>query len=418
VTTDHFKNEVLPRGMLVPAYLLATDATGALPRESGLTSATNGYPDLRLRVDLETLFRMPWQPGTVGVLGDLEQTDGSEASLSPREILRRQILRAEKASLLPTLGAEPQFTLFSAAYPDAADLGFDALTPAGSAGATHQAFRSARAEPFQRRLRRALTESSVPFEGTTGLLTPAGYEVTLLPGSLLRTCDSIQVTRAAIRDIAVDEGLSATFMSSYWAGVGTACHLHVSLRNQRGGSALSDRYGVGGLSEVGRAFVAGLLERADELSLLYAPTVNSYRRFAGDPLSPSAANWGVGNRTCAIRVVGEDSNLRIENRLPGSDANPYLATAALLAAGLDGIARQLRAPEPVVGNGHTAGSPALSASLAAARASWLSSAWVREAFGADVQEHLAGSAQVEIDTLGHDPEGSLTAERARYFDIC
>jgi glutamine synthetase len=416
VTTEHFKGEILPRGMRVPAYLLATDAAGVLSGGDEVPPAA--LPDLHLRVDLATLFRMPWQAGTVGVLGDLELLDGTPATVSPRAILRRQIQRAEAASLVPTLGAEPQFSLFSASTSDGQGAGFDGLAPAGSTGITQQAFHSARTEPFQRRLRLALSDVPVAFEGTSGLHFPGGHEVTLLPGDPLRTCDNIMLTRAAVRDIAAEEGLSASFMAAYRADAATACHISVSLRTQRGGSAVADRYSVGGLSEVGRAFVAGLLEHAAECSVINSPSVNSYRRVHSDPLSPSTATWGVDNRTCAIRILGEDINLRIENRLPGSDANPYLAAAAMLAAGLDGIARQLHTPEPVEGDAHRTDSPPLPVTLGAAREAWLASEWVRSAFGADVQAHIGRAAEVEIDAMSSEIEGGLAAQRRRYFDAC
>jgi len=416
VTVDYFRTTVLVSGMRLPSYLLATDATGRPARGFDLSSVENGYPDLVLRADPATLFRMPWQPATVGILGDLELPDGTPVSTSPREILRRQAQRIEGSSLLPDIGLEPQFTAFADSHREGLRDGFADLNHAGPVGAGHVAFQSATSEPLLHRVRSEGSQIPVGIEATVGLPSPGHFEVTLRPGNAVAVCDGALVLRAAIKDIAVQEGMCATFMSAYDQDAGTAGHVTVSLRGARGGTALADRHGDGGLSEVGKAFIAGQLEHASELCLLYAPNVNSYRRFSADPFSPSAVNWGTDNRTCAIRVLGAESTLRVENRIPGSDANPYLAVAATVAAGLDGINRQARLPAAVSGDGRHTDALPLPTSLTEALIAWTESAWVRETFGATVQDHYARLARLELDAVGE--AGSLDAERSRYFDGC
>lgn len=413
VTTDFFMSEVVPHGMRVPAYLLATDATGSIAPGFPLASVDTGYRDLILRVDLASLFRIPWQPGSIGVLGDLEFLDGTAVTMSPRTILRRQAQRAEDSSFTATIGIEPQFTIFAEPHdqPDAVQ-----PRPVGALGGNHLATRSGRAEKTMHRIRVALQDMPVPIEGSAGLLAPGHYEITLRPADPMHVCDSALTLGAAVKDITADDGWSASFMACPEEGAGSASHVNVSLRGLRGGMALSDRHGEAGLSEVGKAFVAGQLEHAAELCLLFAPNVNSYRRLGSDPLAPSAINWGDDNRTCAVRVTGNETALRVENRIPGSDANPYLAAAAVLAAGIDGIAHQARLAPGIQGDGHSAGSPALPASLADALAAWESSSWVRGTFGPEVQDHYAAAARAELAAF--ESVGGIEAERARYLDGC
>lgn len=419
LTTEHFMADVLNDGMRVPAYLLAADANHLPADGFSLANRTTGYGDLLVRVDTATLHRMPWQPGTVGVLGDLEHPDGTTVTVSPRAVLKRQARRLEPTSLTASLGMEPQFTAFQDAHEEGLSTDFSALTPLAISGGAHSAFRSARGELLLRQVRRSLGQVPIRVEGTVALASPGQYEVTLRPADLVTACDHVAILRAAVKEIAADEGFSATFMASYSDGCGSASHLNLALRGMRGNYALAERNGADGLSEVGRAFIAGVLQHVTETFMLYAPNVNSYRRFGADRFTPSAVNWGHDNRTCALRVVGTEAALRIENRVPGSDANPYLATAAMVASGVDGINQKLQLEPAVVGDGHHTGSAPVPASLEDALAAWVGSAWVTETFGGDVQDHYANLARVELDaarTGSGEGVNGLAWERARYFE--
>jgi glutamine synthetase len=392
-TTDHFMAEVVPSGSRVPAYLLTLDATSDTAPGFALSATASGLGDLVLRVDTSTLFRMPWEPGAVGVLGDLEFADGTPVTMSPRAILKRQVRRLEVEGQTASLGAAPQFTVLE------------------------DDRRAARREPFLRRVRQSLAQAPVLIDSTTALLTPGHCEAAVRPGDPLETADAIVVLRTVVKELARDEGKSATFMARYDEQAATSAHLSLAIRGMRGGMIFSDRYGDAGLSEVGKAFVAGVLEHASEVALLNAPNTNSYRRFNGDPLSPSTASWGEDNRTCAVSVTGGENALRIVNRLPGSDANPYLTFAAMLASGLDGITHQLRLPKAIELDARHSLAPALPASLAEAVDAWSGSAWVRSTFGPEVQDHYANLGRVEVDSAlpaGATPE----SERVRYFDGC
>ena len=242
--------------------------------------------------------------------------------------------------------------------------------------------------------------------------------MTLHHQDALRACDGVVIVKNAIKEIAAQQGRSVTFMAKYDLGHdGNAGDLSLSFRSARGAMTLTDRYDESGLSPMGKAFVAGHTAHAHELMLLFAPTANSYRRFATEPLAPSAANWGRDNRSCAFRLVGSDTSIRLENRIPGSDANPYLVAAGMIAAGLDGVHRQLRADAPIVGDGRDTGSPTLPVTLDEAIAAWEGSEWVGATFGSGVRQHYADMARVEAAGCAQVGDDALDRERMRYFEI-
>ena len=400
VFADVFLREVAAGGLRVPAHLLCTDATGTLATGYALSNPGTGLRDVLARVDTSAMFRMPWQPGTVGALADLEFLDGTAVTMAPRTVLRRQVQRLEDGSFTALAGAEVQFTLL--------EPGTDG---APARGAGHLMSASARSEPVLARTRKALSEVPVPIAGSSGLVSPGGFEITLRPVDPMRTCDEVAITRMALTSVANETGGSVTFMPAPDTGLATALHLSLSARGGRGTAPLADHYGDGGLSEVGKSFVAGVLAHAPELSVLYAPTVNSYRRFGTDAVTPRRLDWGHDNRTCAIRVVDVAGTLRIENRIPGSDASAHLALAAMIASGIDGYSRQLRL-QPQAPEGDDV--PSLPTSLAQAVDLWADSAWVRETFGAEVQEHYTVLGRLEA--MAARSGADLAWERQRYLD--
>lgn len=401
VYADVFLREVASGGLRVPAHLLCTDATGALATGYPLSNPGTGLRDLLARVDLSCLFRMPWQPGTVGALADLEFLDGTAVTMAPRTVLRRQVQRLDDASITTLVGTEVQFTVL--------EPGAD---PTPVRGAGHLVGPSAAAEPVLARARRLLGEVPIPIEGSSGLVSPGGYELTLRAVEPLRACDEVAITRSAVASVAVAAGQRVTFMPAMDAGLATSLHLSLSARGTRGAAPFADHYGEGGLSEVGKSFVAGILQHAPELSLLYAPTVNSYRRYGADAVTPRRLDWGQDNRTCAIRVIEAGGALRIENRLPGSDANAHLALAAMIASGIDGFTHQLKlAPQAPGGEPEPATLPT---SLAHAVDLWADSAWVRETFGPEVQEHYTVLGRLEA--MAARAGADIAWERQRYLD--
>jgi glutamine synthetase len=207
--------------------------------------------------------------------------------------------------------------------------------------------------------------------------------------------------------------MSITFMAKFNEREGNSCHIHLSFRTTDGMVVMADDSAPDGLSELGRHFIAGQLAHAAELTLLFAPQINSYKRYQTGSFAPTALRWGRDNRTCSFRLVGHGPSLRLENRIPGGDVNPYLAVAGMIAAGMDGIDRALPLEAAFVGNAYESDSARVPESLREALALWEGSAWVRETFGAEVTDHYANMARVELAAFN----SSVTDwERFRSFE--
>ncbi len=401
VPVDLFLREVASAGLRVPANLLCTDATGALATGYALSHPAGGLPDLIARVDPAGLFRVPWQRGTAGAIADVEFADGTAVTMSPRTVLRRQVQRLDGGSMTLQVGTEVQFTVLA-----------DGAEPVPARGFGHLVARSATVEPVVGAARRMLGEVPILVGATSGLVSPGGFEVSLRAVDPLRAADEVAIARDCIRSAGDAVGRVVTFMPALDTGLGTGLHVNVSARGSRGSSPLADRYGEGGLSEVGKSFVAGILAHAAELSLLYAPTVNAYRRYGADAVTPRRLDWGPDNRTCAIRVVERGGSLQVENRLASSDANPYLALAAMIASGIDGYTRQLRLAPLSAGVSQQPGD--IPRTLAHAVDLWADSTWVRDAFGREVQEHYTVLGRLEA--MAAPAAADVSWERQRYLD--
>lgn len=417
VEVRHFMSEVLSSGTAIPAHLLAVDSGMRTAPGHVLSPGDTGFGDLVLRPDLRALFRMPWQEGTIGVLCDVTLPDGTSVVESPRAILARQLRRLEGSNIGAVLDSDLDFRVFEETYETAFSRDYADLTPLTRITASHSGFASARAESLLHRVRTSLAAVPVSLESTVAGDAPGQQELTLLQQEAMRSCDELVIAKNAVKEIAAQDGRSATFMAMYdLASVGNAHHVSLSFRGARGGMTLTDRYDDEGLSPVGRAFIAGQLAHAPELMLLFAPNPNSYRRFGTEPFAPSALDWGRDNRTCAFRVVGADAGLRLENRIPGSDANPYLVAAGMVAAGLDGIQHQR--PLGPEATGATADRVDLPTTLEEACTAWEGSEWVEAVFGTEVQRHCARTARLEIEAALQGQEDPLAWERSRYFEVC
>lgn len=394
-------------------HFLADGAAGGLPVPEAL--AAFDAREQVMRPDAATYHRMSWQPGTIGVICDAALADGTPVATSPRAILRRQLERLEKAGYTAQVRATTEFLLFEEGPRAAAQAGYADLTPCGGVPGG-VAFASARAEGVLRRVRQSMGEAPMPVEWSTGGRAPGQYRISIGLQDALRACDHLAILKNGIKEIVAQEDRSATFMASYADLADNAGHLQVALRGGRSTAVLADRHEDSGLTKFGQAFVAGLLMHAAELALLYAPSVNSYRRLADNAVATSQAVWASADRSVAFRVVGSELSLRIENRIAGSDANPYLAMAGMLAAGMDGFRRQL----PVAGMSTpppSGTSTDLPGSLAEARDAWSGSDWVAETFGEDVRAHYAAIAHREIADGPPTPETDLDWQRRHDFEI-
>ncbi|MEV6809218.1 glutamine synthetase family protein [Streptomyces sp. NPDC051132] len=393
-----FLDEVLHHGTEGCAYLLAVDTEMNTVDGYAMSSWDRGYGDFAMRPDVSTLRRVPWHPGTALLLADLAWHDGTPVTAAPRQILRRQLDRLAGLCYTAQAGTELEFIVFKDTYEQAWDAGYRGLTPANQYNIDYSVLGTGRIEPLLRRLRNDMAGAGLTVESAKGECNPGQHEIAFRYDEALVTCDQHALYKTGAKEIAAQEGVSLTFMAKYNEREGNSCHIHLSLADADGTNVMAGD-GPGGMSDVMRHFLAGQLAALRDFALLYAPNINSYKRFQPGSFAPTAVAWGHDNRTCALRVVGHGRSLRFENRLPGGDVNPYLAVAAMIAAGLHGIERRLEPPDPCPGNAYTAGYAHVPATLREAAARWADSPLARDAFGDEVVAHYHTMARVELDAF-------------------
>ncbi|MCU1612982.1 MAG: glnA3 [Frankiales bacterium] len=390
-----FVDEVLPHGTEACNYLLAVDVDMNTVRGYEMSSWERGYGDFAIRPDLATLRLVPWQPGTALVLGDIEWLDGAPVGPSPRQILRRQLDRLAAYGWTAMTGTELEFMVFRDSYEHAWETGYRRLTPANQYNVDYSVLGTSRVEPLLRGIRNGMAGAGMTVESAKGECNLGQHEIAFRYSDALTTADNHVVYKNGAKEIAAQAGMSLTFMAKYDQREGNSCHLHVSLRDGEDRPVFAgDR--AHGFSEVFEHYIAGQLAALREFTLLYAPNINSYKRFAEGSFAPTAVAWGLDNRTCALRVIGHGPSLRVENRTPGGDVNPYLALAASIAAGLSGIENELALEPEQTGNAYGSGKPRVPGTLRDAAELFEKSSLARAAFGDDVVEHYTTMARVEV----------------------
>ncbi len=407
LTATHFLNDTLEHGAEGCNYLLAVDVDMETVGGYAMSSWEAGYGDFEMKPDLDTLCPVPWHPGTVMLMADLQWEDGRDVLASPRQILRGQLARLQERGFSANASTELEFMVFRDTYEEAWKKGFRDLEPANLYNIDYSLLGSARVEPLIRRIRNEMAAAGLEVENSKGECNLGQHEINFRYDGALRTADNHAIYKNGAKEIAAQEGQSITFMAKFNEREGNSCHIHCSLAAEDGSNAF------GADQELFDRFIAGQIACMRELTLLYAPHVNSYKRFTPSSFAPTAIAWGRDNRTCSLRVVGHGEGLRVENRLPGADVNPYLALSAMIAAGLHGIENEL-ALEPVFeGNAYESDKPRVPHNIYDARDAFASSEVVRDAFGADVVDHYLNRAQVEIDAF----ESAVTDwERYRGFE--
>ncbi|MEU6448761.1 glutamine synthetase family protein [Streptomyces sp. NPDC046979] len=391
-----FLDEVLAHGTEGCNYLLAVDADMNTVDGYAMSSWDRGYGDFAMHADLATLRRLPWNEGTAMAVADLAWEDGTPVLAAPRQILRRQLERLAGHGLTARAGTELEFIVFRDTYEQAWDANYRGLTPANQYNIDYSVLGTGRIEPLLRRIRNEMAGAGLTVESAKGECNPGQHEIAFRYDDALVTCDQHAVYKTGAKEIAAQEGMSLTFMAKYNEREGNSCHIHLSLADEDGAAVMAGDQ-EGGMSEVMRHFLAGQLLALREFSLLYAPHINSYKRFQPGSFAPTAVAWGHDNRTCALRVVGHGRSLRFENRLPGGDVNPYLAVAGMVAAGLHGLEQRLELPEPCAGNAYTADYAHVPTTLREAAELWENSTLAKAAFGDEVVAHYRNMARVEID---------------------
>ncbi len=391
----YFVNEVLQHATEACDYLLAVDVEMNTVGGYTTSSWASGYGDFVLRPDPATLRLLPWQEGTALVLADVELVEGGPVTVSPRQVLRRQLDRLDALGLTAFVGTELEFLLFDDTYEHAWDAGYRGLTPANRYNVDYSLLGTGRVEPLLRAIRNGMAGAGLYVESAKGECNPGQHEIAFRYADALSTCDNHGIYKTGAKEIAAAHGKSLTFMAKFNEREGNSCHIHLSLRAADGEPVLAGA-GPGGFSPLMAHFLAGQLACLRELTYFFAPNINSYKRFQPGSFAPTAVAWGVDNRTCALRVVGHGESLRLENRVPGGDVNQYLAVAAMIAAGLHGVERELPLEPAFTGNAYDSDRPRVPATLREAADLLAGSDVAREALGADVVEHYRNTARVEL----------------------
>lgn len=380
-------------------YLLANDVE--MVPVPGFKSASwaQGYGDYVMKPDLSTLRRIPWAPGTALCLCDLlDHHTHDLVPHAPRSVLRRQVDRARALGFEPMMATELEFFLFEQGYRDLFDAGYRGLTPIARHNVDYAITQTVAEEPVMRDLRNMLYAAGIPVECSKGEAEAGQEEINVRYSDALDTADMHVLVKAATKDIAQAHGKAATFMAKYHhARAGSSSHVHQSLFRD-GANAFYDKAADHGMSALMRSYVAGQLAHAGALTLFLAPWVNSYKRFVVGMFAPTKAVWSLDNRTAGFRVCGEDTRgVRIECRIGGADLNPYLACAALLAAGLDGIQQDMALQPAFTGDAYGGGGAEIPRTLGAAADAAEGSAMLRAALGGEVVDHYVRAARWEIE---------------------
>ena len=387
-----FVDEVVAHGAEACNYLLAVDVEMNTVDGYAMSSWSRGYGDFVMAPDLDTLMPIPWLEGTALCLVDLKWPDGSDVVASPRQVLRKQLDRLAERGWTANAGSELEFILFEDTYEAAWDKGYVGLTPANRYNVDYSILGTTRVEPLLRGIRNAMAGAGLRVEDSKGECNFGQHEINFHYADALTTCDQHVVFKNGAKEIAAQHGQAITFMAKYDEREGNSCHLHLSLAGEATGENVfaTDDALFG-------SFLAGAIASLKELTLLLAPNINSYKRFAAGSFAPTAVAWGNDNRTCAFRVVGHGPGKRFECRLAGGDVNPYLALAGLIAAGLDGVDRGLALPAPCEGNAYTARDvDHVPTTLREARTLFAASDLARAALGEEVVAHYLNMADVEL----------------------
>ena len=386
----YFLDDVLDHWAGACSYLLSVEVE--MEPQEGLSTSSwdTGHADFQLLADVSTLRLAAWRPRTAICLADPVWSAGQPVAPSPRQILRRQLERLADRGWRARAATELEFIVNQESYAEARASGYRGLTPVSAYNMDYSLLGMRAAAPLLDRLVAEMPRSGLELESAKGEANLGQIEINFRHSTPLEAADGHSVFKHAVKEIATQEGLSATFMAKWDEREGNSCHLHLSLADADGPLFARDE-------KLFESFLAGQLACMRELALLLAPNVNSYKRFAGHSFAPTAIAWGRDNRTCAVRVVGSDGSLRLENRAPGGDVNPYIALAAMIAAGLHGVEQGLEPGPALAGNAYDSQAPTMPAELGEALALFAESEVAARAFGEEVVGHYARAAEIELE---------------------
>ena len=398
IDANFFLSDVLKHGTEGCNYLLAVDVDMNTVAGYEMSSWERGYPDMAMMPDTNTLRYIPWQDGAALLLADVAWLDHSDVVASPRQILKKQIKALQEAGMKAMVGTELEFIVYNNTYEQAFTKGYKDLTPSNQYNVDYSILGGSRVEPLLRAIRSGMSGAGMNVESVKGECNFGQHEIAFKYSDALTSCDNHVIYKNGAKEIAAATGYALTFMAKPNLKEGNSSHIHLSFRGLKDEMVMADeKDSEHGLSDLGKSFIAGQIKHLRELSLLFAPNINSYKRYVPGSFAPTAIRWGRDNRTCALRLVGDGQSLRLENRVPGGDVNPYLAVAGIIAAGLDGVKNKLKLEDAFTGNAYDSDSPRVPATMLEAQTLWAGSSWVKAVFGSEVQSHYANMAQVELD---------------------
>ncbi len=388
-------------------YLLALEMEMDPVPGYEMASWARGYGDFSMVPDFATLRRIPWLEGTALVLCDVAWNDKTPVRPSPRQVLKAQVERSRALGFEPMFGSELEFYLLKETFAEAHEKHYRGLTPSVPYILDYHILATSYDEPFIRAVRNGMQAAGIKVENSKGEAWPGQQEINFRYSDAVTMADNHVIYKNGIKELAHQHGCSVTFMAKpdhTW--IGSSCHIHSSL--------WKDKNSVfAGESPLFHQYVAGQIAHSAELAVFLAPNINSYKRYAAGSWAPTTLAWGYDNRTCGFRVVGHGNALRVECRIPGADANPYLAFAALLAAGLDGIERKLELGPAFEGNAYESDVERFPHTLSEAITALERGTFARSAFGDDVVDHYLNYARTEQSLF----DRAVTCyERERFYE--
>lgn len=401
-------------------YLLGTDMEMNTPPGYALMNWENGYGDWLAKPDWSTLRVIPWLEKTALVLADVvDEAEDDLVSIAPRTVLRQQLKKAADRGFLIRMASELEFYLIKDPYDVVHENGYVTIEPAGHYNEDYNLLQATRNEPIYHQIRTRMAEAGIPVESSKGEAWAGQHEINLGYAEALTAADWHILFKHGMKEMCQQHNRAVTFMAKPfhdWTGSGG--HLHVSVWDSAGNHNLfhdaDPQADAKQMSELMRHFLGGVLQYTRDFSLFFAPTINSYKRFASESWAPVNTLWSYDNRTSGYRIVGETNSLRIENRIPGADINPYLAYAAMIGAGLYGIENRIEPQAELKGNAYAfKDAPSIPYSMYEALACWQNSDVVKHVFGDQVKDHYANMAQLEQRAF----DSVVTVwERERYFE--
>jgi len=412
MTARHFAETTVKHGTHACAYLLTVDMEMDPIPGFALTSWSRGYQDFTLAPDFGTWRALPWLPGTALVIADAVDEQNAPVKVAPRQVLKDQVSRARQRGFTLKMASELEFYLFRETYESAQKKNWTGLEHHGTYIEDYHILQGTREEHVVGEIRNQMEAAGIPVECSKGEWGPGQHEINLEYSSPVGMADRHTIYKHGAKEIAMQKGCALTFMAKFDSRLaGSSCHIHASLWDAAGRKSAFLEAGKPGKNF--RWFLGGMMSLAREFSFFFAPTTNSYKRYQAATFAPTRIAWARDNRTCGFRVVGEGDSLRIENRIPGADANPYLAFAATIAAGLHGIKNKIEPPPKLEGNAYESAVSPVPKTLAEAVALLEKSRAAREAFGDEVFEHYVHAAKAEL--AAHD-RAVTDWEKGRLFE--